>query len=261
MHATRDTSRLGRQSNAPKDRFGTFLCIVHEPPDRSSLLNNFPRTFRNPRCNRSFARTAEGADGTLLILKHGRVDQLWTVKYGADVPRRSRVHITARRAQKIIHHEFWLHLDHAGNQYAHEPRGNHEQRVLLKRKVLPIRPFTFFPVVRARTYASKSSGYDASRTSNLEQMRPSKVGTSFSPRELFCHPCFMFHRTSHCTVRICHNAKKRSLRVCVTDTASCNLREKQVKWMRRSVSWLDVQVAPAGKGWMKRPNTNLRGYV
>ena len=41
--------------------------------------------------------------------------------------------------QKITscHHEVWLHLDFVGNQYAHESRGNHEQRVFLKEGSCP----------------------------------------------------------------------------------------------------------------------------
>ena len=38
------------------------------------------------------------------------------------------------------HHEVWLHLDFVENQYAHEPRGNHEQRVLLKEWSCPYPP-------------------------------------------------------------------------------------------------------------------------
>ena len=39
-----------------------------------------------------------------------------------------------RPKDQSCHHEVWLHLDFVGNQFAHEPRGNHEQRVLLKER-------------------------------------------------------------------------------------------------------------------------------
>ena len=42
-----------------------------------------------------------------------------------------------RPRDQSCHHEVWLHLDLVGNQYAHEPRGNHEQRVLLQERSCP----------------------------------------------------------------------------------------------------------------------------
>ena len=76
MHAIRDSTRLGgltryrrppAESNTHKERFGTFPHVVHEPPDRTSQLDDFTRTFRNPGCNRYFARTVEGAGGRIAI--------------------------------------------------------------------------------------------------------------------------------------------------------------------------------------------------
>ena len=45
-----------------------------------------------------------------------------------------------RQKDQSCPHEVWLHQDLVGNQYAHEPRGNHEQRVLLKERCCPYPP-------------------------------------------------------------------------------------------------------------------------
>ena len=41
-----------------------------------------------------------------------------------------------RPRDRSCHHEVWLHMDFVDNQYAYASRGNHEQRVVLKIKVL-----------------------------------------------------------------------------------------------------------------------------
>ena len=45
-----------------------------------------------------------------------------------------------RPRDQSCHHEVWLHLDLVSNRHAHEPRGNHEQRVLLKERSCPYPP-------------------------------------------------------------------------------------------------------------------------
>ena len=45
-----------------------------------------------------------------------------------------------RPKDQSCHHEVWLHLDLVGNQYTHESRGKHEQRVLLKERSCPYPP-------------------------------------------------------------------------------------------------------------------------
>ena len=45
-----------------------------------------------------------------------------------------------RPRDQSCHHEVGQHLDLVGNQCAHEPRGNHEHRVLLKERSCPYQP-------------------------------------------------------------------------------------------------------------------------
>ena len=63
----------------------------------------------------------------------------WKVRlHGAfTMPRET---LGLRPKEQSCHHEVWLHLDLVGNQSAHEPRGNHEQRVLLKERSCPYPP-------------------------------------------------------------------------------------------------------------------------
>ena len=94
-----------------------------------------------------------------------------------------------RQKDQSCHHELWLHLDLVSNRYAHESRGNHDQRVLLKEWSCLHPPtkekgryddesdhsLSSLSSVRELN-ASISSGYDASRTSNRERMRPEQAG-------------------------------------------------------------------------------------
>ena len=61
----RRTTTTTCRSNTQEKRVGTFPDIVHELADRTSQVNNFPRAFRNPGCNRCFARMAEGSESQM----------------------------------------------------------------------------------------------------------------------------------------------------------------------------------------------------
>ena len=63
--ATENNDQPPVESNTQEKRVGTFPDTVHDIADRTFQLNIFPRAFRNPGCNRCFARTAEGSDGRI----------------------------------------------------------------------------------------------------------------------------------------------------------------------------------------------------
>ena len=73
---------------------------------------------------------------TLVVLSSAWTRGTWKVRlHGAFTIHRDTLGV--RPKDQSCHHEVWLHLDLVGNQYAHESRGKHEQRVPPQRKVLP----------------------------------------------------------------------------------------------------------------------------
>ena len=87
------------ENTAHKERFWTFPLVVHEPPDRSSQLNNLSRAFRNPgatgtlrgrpkvrmaesrnsccKSSNCFSREVPGERGTQLYMAHR---EAWTCR-------------------------------------------------------------------------------------------------------------------------------------------------------------------------------------